>query len=451
MTLGSNLFVKMFVAFWLVTCAVLASWMLSSNYFESRPLSALQRVPHGPPLPHRRILRTMFALQAVDRDELHDVRDAVENLDVQLYLLDRQGKDLFGREVGADVEQVAAHLDGPRRRARHTNTQELIIAHEIYRRDTGPLRAVFIIPRRGGPLLNTLGGSPGLRILLAVAVSGVVCFALSRLLTNRLNALQQASRRLANGDLNTRLEVRERGGDETDELARDFNTMAEQLQNRIQTQKRLLRDVSHELRSPLARLRIALALAQADTSDRASHLLRIEQEAERLEALIAQLLSSQAGDLRLDKPVDLVPLLRQLCEDGNFEGAAHGKSIEFATQATAAVVASADDLLYRAFDNVLRNALAHTAAHTAVRVHLHEADDRVEVSIEDSGPGVPEQELEAIFEDLYRLDTARSRDTGGYGLGLSIARRAVHQHGGKIYAQNTATGLRVTISLPRRA
>jgi len=223
------------------------------------------------------------------------------------------------REVGADVEQIATHLGGPQRRIRHATTQELIVAHEIYRRDTGPLRTVFVIPRRGGALLNTLGGSPRLRILLAVSVSGLVCFALSRLLTNRLKALQKASRQLANGDLNTRLKVRERGGDETDELARDFNTMADQLQGRMQGQKRLLRDVSHELRSPLARLRIALALAEADTPGRTDHLARIEQEAERLEALIAQLHSSQAGEVRLDSPVDLVPLLRQLCEDGNFE------------------------------------------------------------------------------------------------------------------------------------
>jgi len=447
---GSNLFVKTFLAFWLVTCAVLASWMLASNYFESRPLSALQRIPHGPPLPHRRILRTIFVLQAVDRDELRDVRDSVEKLGIRLYLLDQRGKDLFGREVGADVEQIATHLGGPQRRIRHATTQELIVAHEIYRRDTGPLRTVFVIPRRGGALLNTLGGNPRLRILLAVSVSGLVCFALSRLLTNRLKALQKASRQLANGDLNTRLKVRERGGDETDELARDFNTMADQLQGRMQGQKRLLRDVSHELRSPLARLRIALALAEADTPGRTDHLARIEQEAERLEALIAQLLSSQAGDVRLDSPVDLVPLLRQLCEDGNFEGAAYGKSVRFTTQSAAALVSSAGDLLHRAFDNILRNALAHTASHTTVRVHLDEAEDRGEVTIEDGGPGVPEEELEVIFEDLYRVDTARSRDTGGYGLGLSIARRAIHQHGGEIRAHNTGTGLRVTVTLPRR-
>ena len=267
-------------------------------------------------------------------------------------------------------------------------------------------------------------------------------------MTGRLKQLRTASRQLATGDLAARIDVRDRGGDETDELARDFNSMAEQLQERIQAQKRLLSDVSHELRSPLARLRIALALAQEDRAGSADYLGRIERETERLEELIGQLLSTQGDAIELDSHIDLVPLLQQLCADAEFEGSASGARVEFYSDLGQALVASAGDLLHKSFDNILRNALAHTATGTAVQVTLEQLDDDFRVGIEDRGPGVPEDELDKIFESFYRVDTARTRGTGGYGLGLSIARRAIDQHGGRLEAANLAQGLAVTVTLP---
>jgi two-component system sensor histidine kinase CpxA len=293
-----------------------------------------------------------------------------------------------------------------------------------------------------------LGSNLWLRIALAVLVSGVVCYLLSLLMTRRVKALQVASRRLATGDLDTRLRVRSRGGDETDELARDFNSMAGELQERMQAQKRLLGDVSHELRSPLARQRIALALAQENPGNATSYLQRIEQETERLEALIGQLLASQAEEVQLDVHIDLVPLLQQLCSDANFEGAAENKRCVLTFDVSEAIVASSGDLLRKSFENILRNALQHTPPDTDVRVELTRSGDVFVIRVTDYGSGVPENELDNIFEAFYRTDTARTRDTGGYGLGLSIARRAIMRHGGSIMAKNAAHGLEVTITLP---
>jgi len=210
----------------------------------------------------------------------------------------------------------------------------------------------------------------------------------------------------------------------------------------------LLGDVSHELRSPLARLRIALALAEEDSAKSGEYLQRIEREAERLEELIAQLLSTQARDIHLDTHIDLVLLLQHLCADASFEGEARGVHVTFTPVIAQAIVASSGDLLHKSFENILRNAVNHTDEHSCVTVSLTHSDGSFRVAIENHGPGVPPEELDKIFDEFYRVDTARTRDSGGYGLGLAIARRAILRHGGGVEAANTGSGLAITVSLP---
>jgi signal transduction histidine kinase len=209
--------------------------------------------------------------------------------------------------------------------------------------------------------------------------------------------------------------------------------------------------VSHELRSPLARLRVALALAEEDRDNLRPHLQRIERETERLDQLINQLLSAGVAAVALDTHIDLVALLRQLCADANFEGRAKAVSVVFDSVPEQAVVASAADLLHKCFDNVLRNALWHSPADSTVRVELHEQPQAYSVSIQDQGQGVPAEQLDSIFNEFHRVEPARDRESGGYGLGLAIARRAAERHGGSIQAENAGDGLRVTVCLPREA
>jgi len=448
MKLRLHLFGKIFIGFWLATIAVLASWQISSHYLESMPaLGASEHRPHGPP--QRFVLRMIYELQNLEQAELAPmVARAGTEHGVDIYLLDNNANDLLERPVPERVQQVAEEVRGGRRRAFLRYKGEHLLAHEIYRPGQGTVRAVFVFRPSRHQLLALLGSNLWLRIALAILVSGAVCYLLSLLMTRRVKALQLASRRLASGDLDTRLRVRSRGGDETDELARDFNTMAGELQERMQAQKRLLGDVSHELRSPLARQRVALALAQDNPEKAASYLLRIEKETGRLEELIGQLLASQAGEVQLDTHIDLVPLLQQLCSDANFEGSAQDKRCVLTCSVSEAVVASSGDLLRKSFENVLRNALHHTPPDTDVRVQLERSGDDFRVCVTDCGSGVPDNELNKIFEEFYRTDMARSRDAGGYGLGLSIARRSIVRHGGSISAENTSNGLAVTITLP---
>ena len=217
----------------------------------------------------------------------------------------------------------------------------------------------------------------------------------------------------------------------------------------MREQKQLLSDVSHELRSPLARMRVALALAMEDEHLRLDLLARMDNETVRLEDLIAQLLSTQENSLPLDKHVDLVALLYQLCDDARFEGNQTAKKVTLSTGLAEAIVASSGDLLHKSFENIIRNALQHTPEESEVRVQVIDTAGSYEVSIEDCGPGVKEQDLQRIFDEFYRVDSARSRDAGGYGLGLSIAHRAIVQHGGALTAENTRKGLKVIARIPK--
>ena len=395
------------------------------------------------------MLRLFYNLQNVSDDSLLQViADAQQQHNVDIFLLKPNGIELFNRAITPGVEMLAKQLEGGRRRASIDTKKGFMVGHRVHRDTDGALRAVIVVKPKNRGLLSLLNRSAGSRLTLAILISGLVCYALSRALTKRLRRLQLAARQLAGGDLNARVTVRDNGGDETDELGRNFNAMAAQLNEKIQGQKQLLSDVSHELRSPLARLRIALALAEEDPTAARQHLKRIGTESECLETLIAQLLCAQDGTFSADTYIDLVSLLQELCSDASFEGREAGKVVNFCTPLRQAIIPSHADLLKRCFENILRNALKYTGENTEITVALNLNDNAYVICIEDRGPGVDESDLNNIFKEFYRVDNARQRKTGGYGLGLSIARRAVEQHQGTLLAANTGTGLQVKATLP---
>jgi two-component system sensor histidine kinase CpxA len=230
--------------------------------------------------------------------------------------------------------------------------------------------------------------------------------------------------------------------------------MAGELQASQQANQRLLRDVSHELRSPLARLRVALEIARnRDAGAVKQELDRIELESDRLDGLVGEVLdllreSSGASRLRLES-MDLVELLRDLLEAVGYE-APEGR--EPTLEAEAPITLTADrELLWRTFENLLRNALLHAGGAAPVRVRAGTTDrgQWVEVRVLDRGPGVPPERLAHLFDPFYRVQEARDRETGGHGLGLAIAAAAVRRHGGTIEARNRAGGgLEMLVKLP---
>ena len=448
MKLRGNLFIKIFLSFWLVTTAVLGSWLLSSNYYDSRPPRPAHIDNKRDVQPHRATLRMLYALENHAQESLvRSVDVARQRFGIRIFLLDAEGKDLFGRHVPNNALLLADKLQGQSNRPFITAPGRQLTAHRLQRSDKGPVTAVFLYPKNRTPLLQLIGDNLWLRLSLAILVSGTLCFLLSRWITTRIQQLQNASRQLANGALDTRLRVRDRGGDETDELARDFNTMAAQLQDRIQAQKQLMTDISHELRSPLARLRVSLALAEKNPPESARYLSRVEKDVERLDTLIAQLLGSQIQHTKLDDYIDLSLLLEQLCEDARFEGQQNGKEFHLRCDIECAMVKTHADMLHKAFDNILRNALHHTPDNSTVDVILTDTDG-YRVTIEDRGSGIPEEALSKIFTEFYRVDKTRSPASEGFGLGLAIASRSIALHGGRIHADNTGSGLRVSVQLP---
>jgi two-component system sensor histidine kinase CpxA len=232
--------------------------------------------------------------------------------------------------------------------------------------------------------------------------------------------------------------------------------MAQRLQELMTSQRQLLSDVSHELRSPLARLQVALGLARQRADGRAtSEFDRIERETERLNDLIGQLLSLarlEAGVTQTERePVDVAELLATVAADADFEARANQRRVEI-TKTVAAVIQGDTELLHSALENIVRNAVRYTAMGTAVTLSLDYENNRPDtlvLRVHDYGPGVPVEMLPRMFEPFVRIDDARDRASGGYGLGLAIAQKAIHLHGGTISAQNEPDGgLSVIISLP---
>jgi signal transduction histidine kinase len=259
---------------------------------------------------------------------------------------------------------------------------------------------------------------------------------------------------IARGDLAARSSLmRGRIPDELNDLERDFHFMARQLEELFHAQHRLLRDVSHELRSPLARLRVALGLLEQAHTESDENLQRMALELERLDALIGQIIAvsrpNLPGDGRRDVLVDLAEMVRTVLADARFEVENHpGVNIEEQLHVTALIWANATELR-SVIDNLVRNAIHHSGQQGVVKVNLQCQDQQACLTVADQGPGVPEQELSRIFYPFYRVEESRAQKGGRFGLGLAIAARVVQEHGGRIQAQNRQErGLQVTVWLP---
>jgi two-component system OmpR family sensor kinase len=449
-----RLFWKLFFAFWLAVLVAgvavgTAVWLHSRSLERSdtRLLlggprtaffldTATATLKHGGP----ETMREVLSDRALREDPNRPRR-------VRLLVVDDAGHDLLGRAIPPETLEYA------RAQAALGNQDE---TRQITLED-GHHYLLFAALEPGSDIRSAPPRPPRTRSLLLSLVAGLFAsLAFSALLAWYLSQparhLRRAFAAAARGDLALRVTPLMRGRrDEIADLGQSFDHMAQRLQALLDAQRRLLHDVSHELRSPLARMQAAIGLARQDPQRLLDTLDRLEREANRLDTLIGELLAlsrlETGGFDRVPGWIDPVDLAATLAEDARFESRNNGRDLVFHGEGEA-LLAAQPELLHRAFENVLRNAVKYTAPGTTVTVEALAVPGKTFLlRVTDRGPGVPETDLQAIFEPFYRC--ADAQPATGFGLGLAIARRAVLSHDGSITARNReGGGLIIDITLP---
>ncbi|HSC12016.1 MAG TPA: ATP-binding protein [Rhodanobacteraceae bacterium] len=476
-----RLFWRIFALFWAssVVLIVAIAWITSNN-FENEKIPGLG------------ITRLESVLNEHLRNAAHTLRDggvaglramlsqALDFGRISVYVLDADKKDLLGREVPPEIIAATVHpvadpegLSANRMRLRELTAPDGTKYTAISRFEgPTPLRLLYRHP-------NTFW----MHVALAMAISACFALLLAAYITAPLARIRASARRVARGDLSAHIgDLRFGRSAEILALASEFDQMTARLRDLVEGQRRLIRDVSHEMRSPLSRLRIALELARANVKEAlvepagavpepamgdrepervpaqrfsgmeaVNQLDRIEREAERLEEMIAQAIQltrmettspSKVEDVALDQ------LITDIASDAAFEAQARPCSLHIAQNEPLVVRAEAD-LVASAIENVVRNAVKYTAADSTVSIRLDRVEGQARVRVRDCGPGVPAGDCARIFEPYFRTDVARQRKSGGSGLGLVIAKRAIERQGGRIHASNVdGGGLEVEILLP---
>lgn len=460
MILMGRLFWKIFLWFWLamfltIVGVVLGMALFLSTTEDAHLMSPLARVAstqamavaavleHGGESPTRLLLEEMAAISPIE-----------------ILVIDDQGRELLGRSVPNSAVWQSANSMGAEaalvpRGPFNTISPRIVDSLEGNRywiQESAPAASF----RFGGPFKRNPRQLFS-RLAIAGLVSGVFCFWLAWYLARPVRRLRMAVRRFSEGDLEVRVtEAIGRRRDEIADLGRDFDHMAGRVQALLSSQRQLLNDVSHELRSPLARLQVALGLARKKTGERAERELdRIEREADRLNDLVREILTLarlQAGEAEsLKDHVNIADLLESIVDDAEFEAASRNRHVRFTSEISPTLRADGE-LLLRALENVVRNAVRYTAESTTVEVVLRASEERegwIDISVCDFGPGVPGEQLSAMFEPFVRTADARERGSGSHGLGLAIAKHAIVLHGGTVSAINRKdTGLCVEIKLP---
>lgn len=385
--------------------------------------------------------------------------DKLENIiDFEPYLFDSEGHSLISRKISPEFEAILKRFrkdDNPVIKV--TTANGIVVMCRIVGSDgktytaagsQGRTRRFSIFPR-----------DFTMRITISIIMLTLLSFLLARHITDPITKLRKATQKFATGDLGARVsETLGKRQDEIAQLGLDFDQMTSQIQNLIKDRQQLLRDVSHELRSPLARLFVALEISKTKASeDVIPSLQRIALEAERLNTLIGEILllnKLETGpNLRICKLVDLSELIHRIGEDANFE--AHTRNVSVVIAPFPVIhVNGYPEMIHRAIENVVRNAIRYTDKGTTVNISIETREsekDPLILTIEDNGPGVPSINLPHLFKPFYRVEGDRGRKTGGTGVGLTIAYRAIKLHDGEIWAENSKDGgLKIIITIPKK-
>lgn len=490
----NNLFIKIYIGFLLTTVITITTMVLLDRLAGSGP--TIDRLRHN--VDNSLSFYSHESIRIFEEEGPQKLVDYLNRMErssgVKSFLFDSEGKEVTGRHA-AELKEFALSPDNDAQ-ATLKLSEDLYLAAKKASGSRGAYvfaakfpKASPGLPPPGPPPFGPPGGpSPGqppgppppppgpfallgppgppsdwmplhtvIRLALGLAISGLFCFLFARYMTSPVLKVGKAVRQFARGDMSVRVgpELGNRG-DELARLAGDFDNMAERIESLLDSQRNLLRDVSHELRSPLARLNVALELCRkGDGAETGKYLERIAREADKLNEMIGQILAynkmeSRAAGLELEQ-VDLEELVREIAEDAQYEARSRNRDISFVTEPC--TIEGDREVLHRAVENVVRNAIAYTAENSAVEITQKRSIEKEKgcavVSVRDHGPGVPEEDLAKIFHPFYRVDQGRGKETGGTGLGLAITESAIRMHNGTVRADNSPDGgLVIEINLP---
>jgi two-component system, OmpR family, sensor kinase len=448
-----SLFLRIFVLFWVAMALIVGGSIAITFTVAAREYES--------PESQRRPNVALQASEVLAKGGIPALKQWLEKNknsipDRDLFVIGPDGQDILGRSLS---EGAARRLEffnresgqPPPRNFRPQRTAPQIVGPD------GASYTVLLVPRR--PSIFGALSLPGISLTIlciALAVSAVASWWLAQHLSAPIRRIQEGARALATENLDVRVSAGLEGRkDELAVLARDFDAMADQLKSNRSAITQLLRDISHELRSPLARMRVAVGLARQPPADLPRQLDRLEREIERLDALISQVLKLarlHGTDAPYEREAfDVEEVIEEVVRDANFEGAVKNCTVEQKGAANSTAHGNRE-LLRSAVENVLRNAVRYSPPGAAVEVNVERTAAGLSILIRDRGPGVPAGDLERIFEPFYRVAESRDRDSGGEGIGLAITSQVMKAHGGTARAGNrSGGGLEVRLSLPQAA
>ncbi|HEX4481035.1 MAG TPA: ATP-binding protein [Rudaea sp.] len=446
-----RLFWRIFGLFWAATVVLIIAiaWITSINFENEK-------------LPIHDVTRMDLALNDELRSAQRALREsgvegmmqrvrAMESVSVDMYVLDAQNADVLGRTVPAEVLEAATN---PVQDSEGFHYNRLRV-RKLSNADGKPVYTA-VASFTGSPFLRMLYRRPNtfwMHVAAAMVISAVFSLLLAAYITAPLARIRSSARRVARGDLSARVGDLPFGRSaEILALASEFDQMAARLKELVEGQQRLIRDVSHEMRSPLSRLRVAIELAREHGNPSTTEQLdRIEREAMRLEEMIGQSIQLSRMETTAQTRAETIAideLVADIVADAAFEAQAKPCALHIA-QTTPLQVHAETDLLTSAIENVVRNAVNYTSVGSTIDLRLDRVENQARLRVRDAGPGVPPADEVKIFEPYFRTDIARQRKSGGSGLGLAIAKRAIERQGGRIRAQNAdGGGLEVEIRVP---
>jgi two-component system, OmpR family, sensor histidine kinase CpxA len=444
-----SIYAKIFLWFWVVALGAAVVVMLFSNLSGSYGRASLWMS----------LASGVYARGAVDiylRDGKLALADYVTQIEnshgIRATLLDPLDRDILGKGVPPNSTDIL-------RKAKETGQNEF--RGGVVYTEASPIstpQGMFVLVAQVHPWQifenPSLVGRMALKFMVALLCTGLLCLILARHIASPIRTLQSAAARIADGDLSVRaMPVIAPRSDELAKLARDFDRMAERIQGLLHKQKELLGDISHELRSPLTRLNVSLELLRHGESEAVE---RMQTDINRLDELIEQILTLtrlQIGEgQKMVTSIDLRPIVESVAQDARFEGQRDGKLVVVSHVENCSLTAD-PALLRSCIENVVRNSVRHTKQNTEVVVSLIKVAIEeglwARIAVSDHGNGVPPQSLSRLFEPFYRVPEGGDSRANGFGLGLAIAQRIALLYGGKITAQNLATGgLEMEIELP---